>query len=478
MKSYFLIGAVVLATMVVVPGRPVAGQAATCGFSDLSGVQGRNVLFIDANATYWHMAVPVPEGGYVEVAGDFPRARYMSLANYAVLRSAEVDHLTDYQIDPDPGSVNPFRAGSDRNAANRGYTVRVVDGREPADGGEANTLYTVSKDGSRKSGGRANVTLRVYLPDDVTDPTGGVGLPTITSVSADGERTVHPACLDDIVPGSGVTVPGGLGDNPPIWDKFVPNFGGNADNSWIYETFMPSYGQVLTLRGKAPTWGPAAPNDGAQLRYWSLCSYRLNTAVYDCVVDQDIPVDDDGYWTIVVSRAEDRPANATTECGVAWLEAVPDEDTYLAFRHMLPDPSFAQAIQHIEVGSEEAQMGDYYPAGTYGTVADYESLGCDPRKVMAHMISEIEDLVNDGEMKVGQARGLTQPLVNAIRSLDHDRSRPACGQLAGFVAKANHKVANGALTAGTAEHLISHAETAQALLGCCENCRAHRQRCH
>jgi hypothetical protein len=263
------------------------------------------------------------------VAGDFPRARYMSLANYAVLRSAEVDHLTDYQIDPDPGSANPFRTESDRDAAARGYTVRVVEGREPADGGAANTLYTESADGTLSSRGRANVTLRVYLPDDVTDPTGGVGLPTITSVSADGERTNHETCLDDIEPGAGVTVPGGTGEDPPSWEKFVPNFGGNLDNSWIYETFMPSLGRVLTLRAKAPTWGLAA-DSGAQLRYWSLCSYYLNTAVHDCVVDQDIPVDDDGYWTIVVSRAEDRPANATTDCGVAWLEAAPDPEAIQA----------------------------------------------------------------------------------------------------------------------------------------------------
>jgi hypothetical protein len=106
-----------------------------------------------------------------------------------------------------------------------------------------------------------------------------------------------------------------------------------------------------------------------------LCSYSLDTTVHDCVVDQDIPVDDDGYWTIVVSRAEDRPVNATTDCGVAWLEAAPDDDTILAFRHLLPDPSFDQAIQHVDVGSEEEQMGDYYPTGTYGTVTDYD-LGC------------------------------------------------------------------------------------------------------
>ena len=34
-------------------------------------------------------------------------------------------------------------------------------------------------------------------------------------------------------------------------------------------------------------------------------------------------------------------------------------------RNMLPDPSFAQAIQNVSYGSEQAQMGAYYPAGKY-----------------------------------------------------------------------------------------------------------------
>ena len=32
---------------------------------------------------------------------------------------------------------------------------------------------------------------------------------------------------------------------------------------------------------------------------------------------------------------------------------------------MLPDPSFAEAIQNASYGSEQAQMGAYYPSGRY-----------------------------------------------------------------------------------------------------------------
>jgi hypothetical protein len=98
------------------------------------------------------------------------------------------------------------------------------------------------------------------------------------------------------------------------------------------------------------------------------------------VQDEDVPVDDDGTYTIVVSRPDARPANATAECGVAWLPADPSGDTVLAYRHMLPDVSFRQAIQNIRPGTEEQTMGDYYPRGTYyDTAAGFERLGCQRR---------------------------------------------------------------------------------------------------
>jgi hypothetical protein len=37
----------------------------------------------------------------------------------------------------------------------------------------------------------------------------------------------------------------------------------------------------------------------------------------------------------------------------------------MIYRHMLPDPSFAQAIQNVTYGSEPEQMGPYYPVPSY-----------------------------------------------------------------------------------------------------------------
>ena len=90
----------------------------------------------------------------------------------------------------------------------------------------------------------------------------------------------------------------------------------------------------------------------------------------------------------------------------------------------------------------------------------------DPQDLIADIVADIDGLVADGELKAGQARGLTRPLDNASRSLDGDKVGPACNQLANFVAEANDKVADGALDPAAAADLIAQAEAIQTQLGC------------
>ncbi len=90
----------------------------------------------------------------------------------------------------------------------------------------------------------------------------------------------------------------------------------------------------------------------------------------------------------------------------------------------------------------------------------------DPRELIADVIADIDGLVADGELKTGQARGLSRPLHNATRSLDGDKIGPACSQLADFVAEANQKVADGALSPAAAADLIAQVEAIQAQLDC------------
>ena len=163
-----------------------------------------------------------------------------------------------------------------------------------------------------------------------------------------------------------------------------PGFFSNRDIAYVFTGTSRGFGELLVLRGRAPTFadtrpGPPVMPSGQQLRYWSFCQYEPATQrVIDCRSDDRVTVGSDGFYTIVVSTADQRPANATPECGVTWLPWGPQTQGLLIYRHMLPDPSFAQAIQNVpEPGREREVMGDYYPEGQYlPDRTAFEARGC------------------------------------------------------------------------------------------------------
>jgi hypothetical protein len=114
--------------------------------------------------------------------------------------------------------------------------------------------------------------------------------------------------------------------------------------------------------------------------------------LWDGVFDMQVPVDKDGYYTIVVSRPEDRPRNATRESGVAWVDWGPGEGLndprnrkdwgMLLMRFMVPHRDWEHSPAKVtKPGMEAAVMGPYYPRGYYTTKERFEAEGV--RKVEA-----------------------------------------------------------------------------------------------
>ena len=68
-------------------------------------------------------------------------------------------------------------------------------------------------------------------------------------------------------------------------------------------------------------------------------------------------------------------------------------------------------------------------------------------------------------LKPGQAKGLTRPLNNALRSLGKGKPADACNQLQDFITKVNAKTPTP-LDAITAATLIADAEAIRSALGC------------
>jgi hypothetical protein len=111
-----------------------------------------------------------------------------------------------------------------------------------------------------------------------------------------------------------------------------------------------------------------------------------NGSLWDGVFDMQVPVDKDGYYTIVVSRPEDRPKNATRKNNVAWIDWGPGEGLgdprnrkdwgALLMRYMVPHKDFKYSPLKASSPAELATvMGPYYPRGYYTTKAKFEAEG-------------------------------------------------------------------------------------------------------
>jgi hypothetical protein len=409
----------------------------TCFWSGVVDRAQNNVLFPDANATYWYTHFTLPAGGSVVLHGQFPHARSMFLFNYHLV--APADGLNDVQIAPDPGSTNPFLPGANRAATNRSYTITVTSSPPPAAGlpRAPNTIYA----------GQTSIQLiyRVYLPDQEQDQTGGAGVPDATFVSPSGVSVGGQAACDALQ-NDGASAPNVLPIASPVYlallaeDPFSsthpavspahwyalfnilrlaePFYAGtwqqgligllpsyrsgpaanfDADSSFIYSYVDRDLGpaqaghNILVLHGKLPTTpntvaGEATMQGGTQLRYWSLCMNDgfASGEVGDCLYDEQIPIDSQRNYTIVVSEPQDRPANATNACGIGWLDWGNLGDGFfrptaglLMIRNQLPNPSFTQAASDVTVPGTEGQvMGAYIPSANYETTAQFASTGC------------------------------------------------------------------------------------------------------
>lgn len=369
-----------------------------------------NIAYPDTAATYWGFGYRLAEGETLELAGTFPDARYASFISYRPTGGV-VDLLTDRDIAPDAGSTNPF-AGDGRADGPHAYTVTVRPdladdtsgndlGASTVEAGETTDTVPLSDAVEAKvrrdqlgSGGDdgtvGTVLYRVYLSSVDDDPTGGVGLPKITVVGADGTRTEVPPCPEPGTSPAGQAMVEAFGpatDKPaPAAPIFIRPNGDqarlypNPDNVYVATILEHQPGRVAVIRGKAPTFpdtrtGPVG--QGEQVRYWSLCTneYRKPYPVTTCAADEDVALADDGTYTFVISTEAERPANATAEDGVTWLDwGSTDQDVLLLLRHMLASEDFPESAVNLPPGQlASTVMGPYTPVGAYCTTAQFEA---------------------------------------------------------------------------------------------------------
>lgn len=102
-------------------------------------------------------------------------------------------------------------------------------------------------------------------------------------------------------------------------------------------------------------------------------------------------------------------------------------------------------------------------AGNVGSAfATYFVEAPDPAAATEALVDDVEQLLADGVLNAGQAKGLIKPLENALRSLEKDNTVDALNQLGDFVVKVGEKVPP--LSEVQASELIASAEAIRALL--------------
>ena len=382
-----------------------------------------NLAYPDANVFYWAATFTMPEDVELYLDGDFPLARYMSIISYDG-RGRPLESLADYLIEPEKDSINPFINSNSRIDKNRAYKIQVLN-NSPVTDRETGKISKISSYNTLNAPSygpnQQLIIYRVYLPDNKTGPLGGVNLPQLKVIKDGKTYAGNDACkilnasqnLAITIDAAGIppmmyrelasqtdkpeTWPA---KNPPEWyiqmDRqsligiYTGEFNNNAprstvgffpnlDNHYLRTIINRKYGKVVLLKAKAPftpkTYNSNPTYKENELRYWSVCSNQSfgNTRVNDCLFDEEIPLDKNGYFTIFLSRLKDRPRNANKECGYAWLpmaedgDGVFDEDvSIIQFRHMLARDDFSNSIQSVESQNDTKKvMKEYFPKSRY-----------------------------------------------------------------------------------------------------------------
>jgi hypothetical protein len=322
-----------------------------------------NTVFPDTSASYWISQVPLDASTEVVLRGRTSGVRYWSVQTYVPSDgfTSSIGGVNDAQVRTEPD-------GS--------WTIRVSATGGDAGSSDPNHLRGLPEG---QTSGTTWIMLRTYLPDDPTLPAGATELPSMEVLTPAASRTVppcHPFGPATPVQRTPVategSVPDWFGAGPLAFRRTnnVTTPFPNVDNAYLAAVAFRAEGRALVVRGRAATFPgdtTGATTDTAQLRFWSFCQFGLpSTSTVECVADEDVPLDDDGWYTIVVSDPADRPTNATAADGVAWLPWGREVTASLGLRNMIPAADFDRSAFEVPTGQSPtvATMSDYAPRAT------------------------------------------------------------------------------------------------------------------
>jgi hypothetical protein len=454
--------------------------------------------FPDPNCTYLVMPLMyAPFQSKLYIVGEFPYCRFFNIQVSPPFDAHEYRYdkwagkgevgIIDTDIEPEPGSVNPFLPNGDRMNKNRKYKVcfKMAIGnaadidsshRPPYYRAKSNKRYAsaIQPQGpwglSKKDGGHGrgfwdfgDVWMRYYAIDHAAGPMGGVKVPEAYFELKTGEQFFITANFDGLIKASETTMPNrkignsdpadyngpnvgwekaygiflsiasgltkavfqtktkdkdyirkldlgvtGRGEDQPAPASYEPHATGCNYTGYLQSGVSVKKGKVFVLTGKLPTFPDTRKGakifQTAQCRYWSVTTYdadfpfsKIKGLENSSIMDDEIVLDKDRKYIIVYSRPEDRPANATKENGVTWVnwgqtciqamtlrwmsvgpewafEKTPNEIN-LPWKHCTFTATQYKPDEYIGSNHNKGFLKEYHPVRHYMTKKDFESLG-------------------------------------------------------------------------------------------------------
>ena len=374
----------IIACLVVLAGPAAAAELGpprtVMGYGDWEPFIGTDLTtpaIPDYNANYFAFAfIRSDEAKYVglRLKGQFGYARYMSFNIYRAHHSPSFGALTDAQMLPAPGSVNPFLPGTDPDAKNRSYVVAV----QPAGYAKDPQENTFEYDSAQMP--TLVVMIRYYVPQG--SATANVPLPAIEAYDV---RTGQSVAMPEqyLLGGRSMALFGWI--MRPIFTtivdskiRFYHSEGAglfpNADNLYLIGAVTRRRGEVVVVRVKPPTFPKDTSEYGStQVRYWSLNETNRNTSTPLGLRDDQFKVASDGFVYVAIGdkgirrQAEKRGYNF-----MPWR--IRGKTGAVIYRNMVTDPSYAGSIDNVpildlsdsrNIYAQNATrfIGDYAPSG-------------------------------------------------------------------------------------------------------------------
>jgi hypothetical protein len=260
-----------------------------------------------------------------------------------------------------------------------------------------NTYYV----GAKKSGIKPTRwlwnMLRLYASDLGDGPnSGGVPLPAVTIYDAKGKLIQH---FDECEPfeagekhaGTDILFPVlPIADHravyPAAWST-SSNFDSpsdtlaNADVQYLATFFSRRHGDIFVVRARKlktvnSRKGEPVSSRAVDIRLFTLCTYNIwSGSARDCMLDQELREDEEGFYTLVVSDAENRPENLE-EMNATWIDWGPYLDGQLTYRMVYRGNEYARRIAFaLNGGYVPSGMEDYVPRSAPCSADRFEQAG-------------------------------------------------------------------------------------------------------